>query len=52
MLSMLDERDETGLVVLEVVGDKIIARYKFRSIHFFASALIELPVSRPEDIAG
>jgi hypothetical protein len=44
----LDERDETGFVVLEVVGDKVIARYKFRSIFKFANAMIELPVSRDQ----
>lgn len=42
----LDERDETGFVVLELVGGKIIARYKFTSINKFAQAMLELPVHR------
>lgn len=45
----LDERDETGFVVLEVVGDQIIARYKYRSIMHFAHAMIELPVTREDE---
>ena len=42
----LDERDETGFVVLELAGGKIIARYKFTSIYKFAQAMLELPVHR------
>lgn len=42
----IDDRDETGFVVLEIAGDKIVARYKFRSIMFFTNAIIELPVVR------
>ncbi|MES2905763.1 MAG: hypothetical protein V4691_01830 [Pseudomonadota bacterium] len=42
----LDDRQETGFVVLEVVNDKIIARYKFESIKDFAQAALELPVQR------
>lgn len=45
----LDDRDETGFVVLENVGGKIIARYKFPSLHIFAHAAIELPLTRPTD---
>lgn len=45
----LDERDETGFVVLEVVGDQIIARHKYRSIMHFAHAMIDLPVTRDDE---
>ena len=45
----LDERDETGFVVLEVVGDQIIARHKFRSIMYFAHDMLELPVTRDDE---
>ncbi len=41
----LDARDETGFLVLEVNDGKIIARHKFRSIRYFANALIQLPTS-------
>ena len=41
----IDERDETGFVVLEKSGDKIIARHKFTSLKNFANAVIELPVN-------
>jgi hypothetical protein len=39
----IDERDETGFVVIEHVGDKLIARHKFKSLRNFANAMIELP---------
>ncbi len=45
----LDDRDETGFVVLENVDGKIVARYKFRSIFSFTNAMVELPIKRPED---
>ena len=45
----LDERDETGFVVLEVVGEQIIARHKYRSIMHFAHAMLELPVTRDDE---
>lgn len=49
----LDDRDETGFVVLEVVDNKIIARYKYRSIAAFTNAMVELPVHRtPEQISA
>lgn len=39
-----DDRDETGFIVMEKSGGKIIARHKFRSIKNLAFASIELPV--------
>lgn len=42
--SKLDQRDETGFVVLENSGGKIIARHKFWSIKNLAYASLELPV--------
>lgn len=41
----LDERDETGFVVLENKDGKIIARHKFWSIKNLAYASLELPVN-------
>lgn len=43
--SKLDERDETGFVVLENRDGKIIARHKFWSIKNLAYASLELPVN-------
>lgn len=48
----LDDREETGMVVLEIVDGKVIARYKFRSIYLFANAMIDLPVKRAADLAS
>lgn len=42
--SKLDQRDETGFVVLEKTDGKIIARHKFWSIKNLAYAILELPV--------
>jgi broad specificity phosphatase PhoE len=42
--SMLDQRDETGFVVLERKDGKVIARHKFWSIKNLAYASLELPV--------
>lgn len=39
----IDERDETGFVVIERKDGKLIARHKFKSIRNFANAMIELP---------
>lgn len=39
----IDERDETGFVVIERKGGKLIARHKFKSIRNFANAMIALP---------
>jgi hypothetical protein len=39
----IDERDETGFVVIERIGGKLIARHKFKSLRNFANAMIELP---------
>jgi broad specificity phosphatase PhoE len=39
----IDERDETGFVVIEHKAGKLIARHKFKSIRNFANAMIELP---------
>jgi broad specificity phosphatase PhoE len=41
----LDQRDETGFVVLEKTNGKIIARHKFWSIKNLAYAILELPIS-------
>ena len=41
----IDERDETGFIVLEKSGDKIIARHKFISLKNFANAVIEFTVN-------
>lgn len=41
----LDERDETGFVVLENKDGKIIARHKFWSIKNLAYASLEIPVN-------
>ena len=40
----IDERDETGFIVIERKGGKLIARHKFKSIRNFANAMIELPL--------
>ena len=39
----IDERDETGFIVIERKDGKLIARHKFKSIRNFANAMIELP---------
>lgn len=41
----IDERDETGFVVIQKMNGKVIAHHKFRSIKDFATAIIELPVN-------
>lgn len=43
--SKLDQRDETGFVVLENRDGKVIARHKFWSIKNLAYASLELPVN-------
>ena len=41
----IDDRLETGFVVLEKLNNKIIFRHKFRSIKDFANSIIELPIN-------
>lgn len=41
----VDLRDETGVLVLERVDGRLIARHRFKSIHELATASIRLPVS-------
>ena len=41
----LDDRDETGLIILRKENDKIIAEYKFRSIWHFTNSFIEFEVN-------
>lgn len=40
----MDDRLETGIVVMEKVGGQVIARHKFESIREFAHAIVELPI--------
>lgn len=44
-IGKLDDRDETGFIVLEKSDDKIIAQHKFLSIWHFANAVIEFPIN-------
>jgi broad specificity phosphatase PhoE len=44
-VGVLDDRDETGLIILRKENDKIIAEYKFKSINFFANSFIEFEVN-------
>ena len=39
----IDDRKETGIVVIEKNGDKYIARHKFYSIYHLANNILELP---------
>jgi hypothetical protein len=40
----IDDRDETGFVVIEKKDGKLIAQHRFRSIYEFAHAIVKLPV--------
>lgn len=40
----LDERDETGFVVLMVKDSRIVAKHSFRSIRYFAQVALSLPL--------
>jgi broad specificity phosphatase PhoE len=42
----IDERDETGFIVIEKKDGKLIAQHRFKSIAEFANAIVELPVDR------
>jgi phosphohistidine phosphatase SixA len=39
----IDDRDETGFIVIEKKDGKIIAQHRFKSIAEFANAIVELP---------
>jgi len=41
----LDDRDETGFIILSRNGDKVIAEYKYKSIWHFANAFIEFEIN-------
>lgn len=41
----LDDRDETGFIILKKENGKIIAEYKYKSIWHFANSFIELEVN-------
>ena len=41
----IDERDETGFVVIQKSNGKVIAHHKFRSIKDFATAVVQLPIN-------
>ena len=41
----VDLRDETGVLVLERVDGRLIARHRFKSIQELATASIRLPLS-------
>ena len=43
-VSDIDDRRETGIIVIEKKGEKLIAQHKFNSIHDIANNLILLPV--------
>ena len=40
----MDQRLETGIVVIERVNDKYIARHKFNSIYQFINNYFDLPI--------
>jgi phosphohistidine phosphatase SixA len=40
----IDDREEAGFVVLEKVGNQIIARYKFKTFNQFANSILDLPL--------
>jgi hypothetical protein len=40
----IDNRSETGFIVIENVDGKLIARHKFRGIRDFAGALLQIPM--------
>jgi phosphohistidine phosphatase SixA len=42
----IDDRDETGFIVIEKKDGKLIAQHRFKSIAEFANAIVELPVDR------
>jgi len=41
----LDDRDETGFIILRRDGDKVIAEHKFKSIWHMANAFVEFEVN-------
>ena len=43
MFNDLDDRDETGILVIERISDKYIVRHKFNSIYHLANSIIKLP---------
>jgi phosphohistidine phosphatase SixA len=46
----VEARDETGFVVIEKVGGKLIARHRFGSIKDFTHAIVEVPVEDPRPV--
>ena len=43
MFNDIDDRDETGILVIERINDKYIVRHKFNSIYHLANSIIKLP---------
>jgi phosphohistidine phosphatase SixA len=41
----IDDRDETGFIVIEKKDGKLIAQHRFKSIAEFANAIMQLPVA-------
>ena len=41
----LDDRDETGFIILEKKDGEIIAHHKYKSIWHFANSIIEFPIN-------
>jgi broad specificity phosphatase PhoE len=41
----IDDRDETGFIVIEKKDGKLIAQHRFKSIAEFANAIVELPAA-------